>query len=184
MTTTPITLWAGLSDPSRNIALVVAGTILLAISAQFTVPMWPVPMTLQTLAVLFIGISYGGRLAATTLLLYLAQGALGMPVFAAGGGMPHLLGPTGGYLLGFLFAASLLGWASDRGMTRSAPMLSLSLLLSTLAIYVPGSLWLSSFVGFKSALFAGILPFLLGDLVKATIVGMVVYFGKKIPRGL
>ena len=63
MTTTPITLWAGLSDPSRNIALVVAGTILLAISAQITVPMWPVPMTLQTLAVLFIGISYGGRLA-------------------------------------------------------------------------------------------------------------------------
>ncbi|MEP2986005.1 MAG: biotin transporter BioY [Sulfitobacter sp.] len=184
MTTTPITIWAGFSDLSRNIALVVAGTILLAISAQITVPMWPVPMTLQTLAVLFIGISYGGRLATTTLLLYLAQGAFGMPVFAAGGGMPHLLGPTGGYLLGFLFAASLLGWASDRGMTRSAPMLSLYLLLSTLAIYVPGSLWLSSFVGFKSALFAGILPFLLGDLVKATIVGMVVYFGKKISRGV
>ncbi len=164
----------------RNIGLAVAGTILIAIFAQIKVPMWPVPMTLQTLAVLLIGLTYGGRLATATLVLYLAEGALGLPVFANGGGIAQIAGPTGGYLIGFLFAASFLGFASDRGMTRNVPMLAGALTLATALIYVPGVLWLAGFIGAQKALMVGLVPFLLGDLVKAIIAAMIAPTARKL----
>ena len=114
------------SNPARAIVLALIGSILLIISAKIQVPFWPVPMTMQTFVVLVLGIAYGWRLAGATVLLYLAQGAVGLPVFAAGGGLTYLAGPTGGYLIGFLLARSgrrlarrarlgLLGAAYPRG---------------------------------------------------------------------
>jgi biotin transport system substrate-specific component len=95
--------------------LAVIGSILLTISAKIQVPFWPVPMTMQTLVVLVLGVAYGWRLAGATVLLYLAQGALSLPVFAGGGGLAYMSGPTGGYLVGFLLAAVAVGWLAERG---------------------------------------------------------------------
>lgn len=158
---------------TRNVGLVLAGTALLAIAAQIKVPMWPVPMTLQTLAVLLIGLTYGRGLAAATLAAYLFEGAMGLPVFTNGGGIAQFVGPTGGYLVGFFLAASFLGIAADRGVTRSVPLLATSLVVATALIYLPGVLWLSGFIGLGKALTAGMVAFLLGDAIKAVIAGMV-----------
>lgn len=156
----------------HSFAMVFAGALLLAIAAQIKVPMWPVPMTLQTVVVLMIGLTYGGRLASLTLAFYLLQGALGLPVFSGGGGIMHLFGPTGGYLVGFLLAASFLGYAADRNGVRTLPVLVAMLAGATLLIYLPGVLWLSGFVGLKQAVVAGMLPFLLGDALKAALVAL------------
>lgn len=182
MTTLPATQSRSPANRTvRNTALALAGTVLLAISARISVPMWPVPISLQTLAVLMIGLTYGGRLATATLVLYLAEGAFGLPVFANGGGVMQFAGPTAGYLLGFLIAASLLGYASDRGMTRSVHGLIAMLFLATMAIYVPGALWLAGFVGIEGALLAGVMPFLIGDALKAAIAAMAVWALRKRP---
>jgi biotin transport system substrate-specific component len=157
----------------RNASLVLAGTVIIAIAAQIKVPMWPVPITMQTLAVLLIGLTYGGRLATATLVLYLFEGAVGLPVFASGGGLAQFMGPTGGYLVGFLFAASLLGFASDKGFTKNITGLLGSLTLATALIYLPGVLWLSTFTGVEKALMLGMIPFLLGDVIKAVIVALI-----------
>ena len=103
----------------RGIVLAVIGSILLTISAKIQVPFWPVPMTMQTFVVLVLGVAYGWRLAGATVLLYLAQGALSLPVFAAGGGLAYMSGPTGGYLVGFLLAAVAVGWLAERSWARS-----------------------------------------------------------------
>ena len=115
-------LWspAAGSPAVRAIVLAVIGSILLTLSAKIQVPFWPVPMTMQTFVVLVLGVAYGWRLAGATVLLYLAQGALGLPVFAAGGGLAYMAGPTGGYLVGFLLAAVAVGWLAERGWARSA----------------------------------------------------------------
>ncbi len=86
---------------TRAIVLIVAGSLLLTLSAKVQVPFWPVPMTMQTFVVLMIGATYGSTLGAATVLVYLVQGALGLPVFAKGGGLAYMTGPTGGYLLGW-----------------------------------------------------------------------------------
>ena len=164
----------------RAALLAVAGSILIALSARIQVPMWPVPMTLQTFAVLFIGLTYGGRLATATLLLYLAEGAIGLPVFAAGGGLAHLVGPTGGYLVGFLLAASLLGFAVDRGLGKTlVPRLAL-LIAATVLIYVMGVSWLSGFVGLEKAVAVGMVPFLWGDAIKAALAALIAPFGRSL----
>ena len=111
--------------PSRSalttVLMVLAGSALLGLSAQATVPMLPVPMTLQTLAVSVIGLAYGSRLAAATVLAYLAEGAMGLPVFANGGfGIAALAGPTSGFLWGFVGMAWLTGWMVERGLDRAA----------------------------------------------------------------
>ncbi len=166
----------------RNATLVLAGSILIAVAAQIKVPMWPVPMTLQTLAVLLIGLTYGGRLATATVLIYLVEGAVGFPVFANGGGLVQFTGPTGGFLIGFLFAASFLGFASDKGMTRHIPGLVGSLALATALIYLPGVLWPAGFIGLEKALMAGLIPFLLGDALKAIVAAMIALPVRKLLR--
>ena len=107
----------------RNVALIIAGSLLLTLSAKIKVPFYPVPMTMQTLAVMLIGFTFGWRLAGAAVLFYLAQGALGLPVFLLGTpekgiGLAYMMGPTGGYLLGFVLAAVLCGWLAERGWDR------------------------------------------------------------------
>ena len=153
-----------------QIVLVLAGSALLAISAQISVPFYPVPVTGQTFVVLMIGMAYGSRLGAATLLAYLVEGGMGLPVFANGGaGWAYLAGPTGGYLTGFLVAAFILGLLAERGMGRGPVSTALAMLVGTAMIYLFGATWLSSFIGFEKALAAGVMPFLYGDVLKLVV---------------
>ena len=120
---------------ARSGLLALAGSLLIAACAHLRVPMWPVPMTMQTFAVLLIGMAYGARLGAATVALYIAEGALGLPVFANGGGPAYLLGPTGGYLAGCVAAAAVAGLLAQRGWSRPAPRVVLAMLAGTALIY-------------------------------------------------
>jgi biotin transport system substrate-specific component len=152
----------------RDALVVLAGSALLAATAWVRVPMWPVPMTMQTFAVLLIGASCGPRLGAATVAAYLTEAALGVPVLA--GGKPLVLGgPTFGYLVGFLLAAAALGWMAQRGWTRRGwPTLLGALLLGEALIYLPGLAWLRAawLQDVRATLGAGLFPFLLGDGLK------------------
>jgi len=149
----------------RFLSLALMGSAIMAASAQVSLPMWPVPATLQTLAALLIGALAGPRLGAAAIALYLAEGALGLPVFAHGTGGPAvLMGPTAGFLLGFLLSAAIAGRATG-GALRQATTLT----LAHLAVFVPGVLWLSTFVGMEKAWMAGFVLFIPGTLVKTAL---------------
>ena len=151
----------------RLILLALIGSALVAVSAQIEVPLRPVPITMQTFAILVVGMAYGCRLGAAALLLYLVGGAAGLPVFAGlKGGLLHLSGPTGGYLIGFVLAAGVVGWLAERGWDRRPLPTALAMLLGNLVIYVPGLLWLAGLIGAAKALEFGLVPFLLGDGLK------------------
>lgn len=165
-----LTLWpnAAQSLPAK-VVLALAGTLLLALSAKVQVPFWPVPMTMQTFVVLGIGAVYGARLAGATLLAYLAQGAVGLPVFATGAGPAYMAGPTGGYLLGFLAAAILVGHLADRGFGRTRLTTFLAFLAGTAVIYLLGFGWLASLIGATGAFNGGVLPFLPAEAAKLAL---------------
>jgi biotin transport system substrate-specific component len=152
----------------RGALVVLMGSALLTATAWLRVPMWPVPMTMQTFAVLLIGASCGPRLGAATVAAYLAEAALGLPVLA--GGKPLVLGgPTFGYLVGFLLTVIAVGWATQRGWTRRGwPTLLGALLVGQALIYLPGLAWLHAawLHDLRATLAAGLFPFLLGDTLK------------------
>lgn len=159
-----------------KVALVLAGTLLVALGAQAEVPMVPVPMSLQTLAISVIGLTFGARLAAATLLVYLGQGAMGLPVFAGGAaGAAHLMGPTGGYLAGFVIMAWLTGFMAERGFGCGFLRLFLAALVPATLLFVPGALWLWAItpLDLSGAVAAGVTPFLVGGLVKSAVAAMV-----------
>ena len=154
-------------------AFVVFGSLLLALSAQFKIPLYPVPITGQTLVVLLIGMTFGARLGGITMAAYLLEGALGLPVFAGGAsGIAILMGPTGGYLFGFLLASVAMGYLAERGMGRTAVSTVVAMIIGNCVIYVCGALWLSNFIGFGQAIAAGVLPFLYGDTLKLIIAAV------------
>ncbi|MEJ2630760.1 MAG: biotin transporter BioY [Acidihalobacter sp.] len=164
-------LWpeANASRALRNAALVAIGSLLLAAASQVTVPLWPVPVSGQTFAVLLIGMAYGARLGMVTVLTYLFEGAIGLPFFAGGAaGLAPLIGPTGGYLAGFVLAAGVIGWLAQHGWGRNGASTAVAMLIGNIALYVPGLLWLSAFMHFNvhATLAAGLVPFMLGDLAK------------------
>lgn len=154
--------------------LALGGSILLAISAKITVPFWPVPVTLQTLALLVIAAAYGRNLAVATLLLYVAEGAVGLPVFTQGAGLAYLVGPTGGYLAGFVIAAGVVGWAADRGFDRHPLKLFGAMLVAELAILALGAAWLAVLFGVEKAIAFGVGPFIAGDLLKVALAATIV----------
>ena len=159
--TTPA-LTTGRAAALRLAGLALLGSWALAASAYVIVPMWPVPATMQTAVVLLLGAFGGPWFGAVSVALYLAQGALGLPVFAGGGaGLAHLFGPTGGFLFGFLLAAWIAGFAG-RGWLRAGAVL----LAAHLVLFVPGVLWLSQFVGLERAWHFGFVVFLPGTLLK------------------
>jgi len=160
------------NDYLRAGLLVVAGSALIALSAHLQVPMWPVPMTMQTFAVLLIALALGSRLGSATVVLYLAEGAVGLPVFAKGAGLAYLAGPTGGYLLGFVAAAWVAGWLSERGWGRPGLRVFAAMVAGTALIYLFGLTWLATLVGLEKAVALGLVPFLLGDVVKALLAAM------------
>jgi biotin transport system substrate-specific component len=160
----------------RDLLLVVTGSLCVAGMAQVRIalPFTPVPITGQTFAVLLVGASLGNRRGAASLALYLLLGILGLPFFAGGSsGVSALIGPTGGYLVGFVIAASLVGLLAVRGLDRRIPGALLAFLAGEIAIYVFGVGWLSVYLGFRQAIAAGFLPFLVGDAIKLVAVGIV-----------
>jgi biotin transport system substrate-specific component len=158
---------------AHNALIALAASLLLWAAAKARIDIGVVPVTLQSLAVLTLGAALGPRLAAAAVLAYLAQGALGLPVFAGtpekGIGLAYMMGPTGGYLVGFLLAAVAIGWLAQRGADRSPVRMFLAMLASTALIYVPGVLWLAAFVGLEKAVALGVAPFLAGDVIKAAL---------------
>jgi biotin transport system substrate-specific component len=162
---------------SRDVVTVVAASLLLTLSAKVQVPFYPVPMTMQTLVVIGLGLALGPVRGAAAVALYLLQGALGLPVFAGtpekGIGLAYMMGPTGGYLLGYLPAALLAGWLAKRGWDRNPLSAMAAALLAGAVIYVPGLLWLGSVIGFdKPVLAFGLYPFIPGDIAKALLAAI------------
>jgi biotin transport system substrate-specific component len=147
----------------------VLGTFLLALSAHVQVPFWPVKMSMQSFMVLALAAMYGSRLGTATIVAYLLEGALGLPVFQSGGGLATFVGPTAGYLAGFVLATWIVGALSERGAMRSTlPALGV-LLLGDAIIMVLGTAWLATLIGFEKALFAGFLIFLPAEALKVTL---------------
>ena len=168
---------------NHKIAMVVAGSILLALSAHIKVPFYPVPVTMQTMVILLIGMTYGARLGALTIFAYLAEGAVGLPVFAGGAGLAYMMGPTGGYLAGFFAAAVVLGALAERGWTRSWATAAAAMLMGNVIIYLLGVGWLASLIGWDKAVQFGLLPFLYGDALKLIIAALgVPYFWSKLKQ--
>lgn len=154
---------------------VVFGSLMIALFAQISVPMYPVPITGQTLAVTVVGLALGRKAGISAVLLYLAQGAIGLPVFANGvGGIAAFFGPTGGYLYGFIAAVAILGYFSDKGILKSFVMSTLVALVATAAVFVFGLLHLSFFVPSESLLQFGLYPFIIGGIIKAVLAAALV----------
>ena len=157
-----------------GVVLALVGSFLLTVSAKTQIPFWPVPLTMQTFVVMVLALGYGSRLATATVALYLAQGALGMPVFAEGGGMVYFTGPTGGYLLGFLPAAALMGWLAERGWHRTVGRALAACLAGDAIMFACGVAWLSVLIGPARAVTGGLLPFLPGDALKVVVAAIAV----------
>jgi biotin transport system substrate-specific component len=169
---------------ARDALLLVGFSLFVALSAQPEIRLAYVPITLQTLAVLLTGVILGSRRGALALLLYLGQGAAGLPVFAGGaGGIGYLLGPTAGYLFAFPLAAGLVGWLAERGWDRHILWTVLAMILGNLVIYLLGVSWLAVYIGSLSGAIAnGMLPFLPGDLIKIAIAAAVLPGGWALVR--
>jgi biotin transport system substrate-specific component len=165
--------WPETSSLASQALLAIVGSMIVAVAAHISVLQLPVPITLQTMAVLAIGATFGARLGAATLALYAVEGAAGLPVFSPlADGYPGLMGPTGGYIIGFIFASGLVGYLVERGWGRSVGKLFLACVAGAVLIYVPGLLWLGSFIGAADAVAFGLYPFVWVDLVKAALVAL------------
>ena len=152
-----------------NIVLALFGTLLLAISSKIQVPFWPVPMTMQTFVIFLIGMTYGIRLSFFTVALYLFEGAAGLPVFASGGGIAYLTGPTAGYLYGMLFASIAISYLANLGFTKTYFKATFSLFLGSIIIFLIGIIYLGSIIGYEKAIAAGLLPFIPSELFKIAL---------------
>ncbi|WP_299292608.1 biotin transporter BioY [uncultured Tateyamaria sp.] len=162
----------------KQVALVVLGVVLLAVAAKIKVPMWPVPITMGTFAVLTIGAAYGARLGLVTILAYMIVGALGFDVFAGSSaekfGLTYMMGGTGGYLVGYVLATLALGALAQRGWDRSVVWMALAMLIGNVLIYVPGLAWLGQLYGWDKPILAwGLTPFLVGDAIKLALAALV-----------
>jgi biotin transport system substrate-specific component len=182
-------LWPERVSPVvRNVSLIVIGVALLTLSAKIRVPFWPVPMTLQTFAVMAIAAAYGSRLGVATVGAYLAAGLAGLPVFAGTtlAGPTYFLGTTGGFLVGFLIAAYVVGLAADRGWDRSPIRLGAAMIVGDAIVFLLGFIWLAWFaqlssgatgIGAESAWVNGVRNFLLADALKIAIAALAVPAG-------
>ncbi len=172
-----------------QLLMVLGGSALIAVAAQINVPMFPVPMTLQTLAVLVVGLSFGSRLGAATLLVYLAEGAMGLPVFAKGLNFVAFAGPTAGFLIGFVGLAWLVGYAAEKGWALGLVSTAMVCAVASALLYIPGVAWPMGLAG-ALGLEAGwvnigadkiwawfMAPFVIGDAVKSALAALLVTGG-------
>lgn len=165
--------WAR-GNRSRQLVSVLAGTVLLALSARVEIPFWPVPFSMQTFVVLALGMAYGPTLGAATVLAYLAEGLVGLPVFVGGGGPAYLAGPTGGYLLGMVAAAWVAGYLAFHGWARHPLTAIAAAAIGNLPVYLVGLPWLAVWVGsVEQAIIVGLVPFIPGAILKVIGAGLV-----------
>ena len=161
---------------TKSLLIIILGSILLTISAKIKIPYYPVPMTMQTFVVLFLGISFGYKIGVATVILYLLEGIVGLPVFSnspeKGLGIAYFVGPTMGYLIGFVFASFLAGYLK---YNSNIVLIFIKLTLSTSIIYILGVLWLGNLIGWeKPILQLGVFPFLLAELFKILLLTLLV----------
>jgi biotin transport system substrate-specific component len=173
----------------NNVALILSGAVFTAYAAQLVIPMWPVPITAQTLAVLLVGSVLGATRGAISLIVYFSMGAMGLPVFSAATSLSF--GPTFGYLVGFIAAAALIGYLSERGWHKSVTGVLGSFAIANSVIYVFGLPWLAFALGtlgaandLASVAAAGLAPFIIGDVIKMTVAAALLplawkFLGKK-----
>lgn len=188
--TTPNTL-LGVFQPKGDTAklvstlvTVVLGTLLLTICAKINVPVWPVPVTLQSFAVAALAAAFGARIGVATVALYLIEGALGLPVFATGGGLAYLVGPTSGFLFGFLAMAAIIGVAADRGASGKPLTLFAAMLAGGTVMFALGFAWLLAMAGqagwldqanvVGSAFAKAVQPFIIWDILKMALAALTV----------
>lgn len=188
--TTPNTL-LGLYQPkgdvarlASSLATVVLGTLLITLCAKINVPVWPVPVTLQGFAIAALAAAFGFRIGVATVALYLLEGAMGLPVFATGGGLIYLVGPTGGFLLGFLFLAAIVGFAADKGASGKPLALFAAMLVGDAVLFALGFAWLLIMAGqaqwidqanvVASAFAKAVQPFIVWDILKMALATMTV----------
>ena len=164
----------------RQALMIVAGVALMTLAAKTQVPFWPVPITLHTLAVMGFAVAFGPRMACAIFIAYLATGAVGLPVFSGsperGIGLAYMIGPTGGYLAGFLVASWLTGWLAQNGTLLRRVF---AMLAGLVVVYAFGMAWLLAFVPAAKVLSLGVAPFIRGDLVK---IGVVAAASMLLPR--
>jgi biotin transport system substrate-specific component len=175
-TTSSLSTFEALAGGSlaKKAVIVLAGSLFLAGMAQVSVPFFPVPMTLGTLAVMLIGVTFGARMATATIALYLVEGLAGLPVFSNfGSGVAKFMGPTGGYLVGYLIAAAVMGFMADRGITRSWTGMIAALFAGEVIIMALGYGWLASLIGTEKAWLGGVYPFILGDTLKLALAALI-----------
>ena len=173
----------------NNVALILSGAVFTAYAAQLVIPMWPVPITAQTLAVLLVGSVLGATRGAISLIVYFSMGAVGLPVFSAATSLSF--GPTFGYLVGFIAAAAVVGYLSQRGWHKSVAGVLGSFAIANSVIYLFGLPWLAFVLGslgaandLASVAAAGLAPFIIGDVIKMTLAGALLplawkFLGKK-----
>lgn len=165
-----------------DVALIVAGSVFIVVSAQlaFWVPFSPVPVTAQTFAVLMIGALFGAKRGGLCVLAYVAEGLAGLPVFAGGGStIAWVVGPTGGYLLGFVAAAVLVGYLAQRGWDRKIWTTVVAMVAGNICIYAFGLLWLTILM-VENKLAVGVYPFIVGDVVKVVLAALLLPAGWKV----
>jgi biotin transport system substrate-specific component len=173
----------------KDALLIIGFNVLMILSARASVPLWftPVPITLQTLALMLTAATLGSRRGALAMLLYLAEGASGLPVFAVGGGWAYLVaGPTAGYLWSYPIAAFVVGWLCERGLDRSFLTAFFAMLPGTIIIYAFGVSWLAFMIhlGFSNAFMAGMWPFIPGDLIKMVFAALLLPVAWSIVRAV
>jgi biotin transport system substrate-specific component len=154
-----------------KIAAIVCGSLFLALSSYIEVPMVPVPVTMQTFAVTLVGALYGWRLGGITIAVWLVEGALGVPVLAGGAaGVHHFVGPTGGYLFAFPIAGAVVGWLVERGWNgHYVGLACLAMLAGNAICLILGAAWLAVLIGAEQAIMAGVVPFLVGAVLKSAL---------------
>jgi biotin transport system substrate-specific component len=169
-----------------RVGLVFTGSALIAAAAQIAIPLpfSPVPVTGQTLAVLLVGAALGARLGLASVALYVVEGVIGLPVFAGGASGPaRLIGPTGGYLIGFMAASTAVGYLAERGWDRRVASSTLAMLIGVVIIYAFGLAWLARFPLSVGLLEAGLLPFVAGDAYKVTLAVAALRTVRRITKG-
>lgn len=188
--TTPNTLLGAFQPKSEstrlvsNLATVVLGTLLITLCAKINVPVWPVPVTLQGFAIAALTAAFGMRIGVATVALYLLEGAMGLPVFATGGGLAYLVGPTGGFLLGFLAMAAIIGFAADRGASSKPLTLFAAMVVADAVLLALGFAWLLLLSGqagwidqnnvVASAFAGAVQPFVIWDVLKMALAALTV----------
>ncbi len=161
-----------------NVVIAISGSILLALLARLSIPIpfSPIPITGQTFGILFLGAMLGSRIGTLSVVLYIFEGLIGLPVFAGGTmGFLYLLGPTGGYLIGFIPAVYLVGYLSERGWIANFSSTFLTMIIGTSVIFLFGISWLAVTAGFGTAVSIGLYPYIPGAVIKIILATIAAY---------